>query len=115
MQRLRKLREDKGMTQEELSERIHVSQQRISAYENERATPPIDVLLRYAEFFSISTDYLLSCDRKLKTLKVQVEYMLNEEEMDIIDAYRLMSESNKKIVRTLTSVCYEIEHKEKER
>lgn len=110
MQRLKKLRENRGLTQEQLAEQINISQQRISAYENEYATPPTDVLIRYAEFFETSTDYLLAVDRLPREVGEEMSYVLSEEEQILIDEYRVLSDANRKIVRTVASTCYELEN-----
>lgn len=57
--RLRKLRELKGMTQAELAKKMFVAHQVISCYEAGRHEPPMDTLVKLAEEFQVSTDYLL--------------------------------------------------------
>lgn len=57
--RLRKLRELKGMTQAELAGKMFVAHQVISCYEVGRYEPPLDTLVKLAEEFQVSTDYLL--------------------------------------------------------
>ncbi len=57
--RLRGLREDCDFTQKQLAETFHVSQKAISNWETGRNEPPYDVLIKYAKFFGVSTDYLL--------------------------------------------------------
>ncbi len=59
MDRLRQLRKEKKMTQGLLSIKTGVSQETISRYETGKTTPPADMLIRLAEFFDISVDYLL--------------------------------------------------------
>ena len=56
---LSELREDRGLTQIELSKQLHISNSSISAYENGTRLPSIDILLNLAEFFDVTTDYLL--------------------------------------------------------
>jgi transcriptional regulator with XRE-family HTH domain len=58
-ERLRKLREDKGMTQGFLAELLNVSRQSIGGYENNNVDPPIDILVKIADVFNVSLDYLL--------------------------------------------------------
>lgn len=57
--RLKKLREDQGMTQYELAELLNVSRQSIGGYENDNVDPGIDTLVNIANIFNISLDYLL--------------------------------------------------------
>ena len=56
---LAELREDRGLTQLELSKQLHISNSSISAYENGSRLPSIDILLSLARFFDVTTDYLL--------------------------------------------------------
>lgn len=57
--RLRDLREDNDLTQRQLAEFLHVKQNTYSQYETGTHQLPIDVLIRLAEFYNVSTDYLL--------------------------------------------------------
>ena len=57
--RLRDLREDKDLTQKELSAMIGLTPKMISFYENAQRTPPVDVLIKLAKIFNISVDYLI--------------------------------------------------------
>lgn len=57
MQRLRK---DRGLTQDELADRIYVSRTAISKWESNRGLPSIDSLKVLSKFFDVSIDTLLS-------------------------------------------------------
>lgn len=59
MERLRELREKRNITQVRLSTELEVSQETISAYENGKAEPKLDKLIKIANFLNTSTDYLL--------------------------------------------------------
>lgn len=56
---IRKLRQNRGMGQPELGRRVGASKQSISNWENGNIMPSIDLLIRLADFFGVSTDYLL--------------------------------------------------------
>jgi len=57
--RLVKLRKDRGMTQQQLSDILHISRGTYAQYEIGRRTPDYDILHKLADFFEVSTDYLL--------------------------------------------------------
>ncbi len=57
--RIRDLREDMDLTQEELGKKIGVPQRAYSYYECSKRAIPLDVLIRLAEFYNTSVDYLL--------------------------------------------------------
>ena len=57
--KIRELRKEKGISQSELAKVIHVSQQTITAWENGKAEPSSSYIASIANFFGVSTDYLL--------------------------------------------------------
>ncbi|MBP5288968.1 MAG: helix-turn-helix transcriptional regulator [Clostridia bacterium] len=58
-QRIRDLREDKDLTQKQLAQALHCSQQAYSNYELGQRDIPTEVLIRLARFYKVSTDYIL--------------------------------------------------------
>ena len=57
--RLRDLREDKGKTQAEISSLLGTTQQIYSRYETNRTDLPLRHLIKLADYYHVSTDYLL--------------------------------------------------------
>lgn len=57
--RLRSLRKEKHLKQNYLANLLHVSQRAYSHYENGSRQIPIDILIRLARIYTVSTDYLL--------------------------------------------------------
>ncbi len=57
--RLKKLRTDKKLTQAELGKIINVTKVSISGYESGGRTPDTDNLKRLADYFGVTSDYLL--------------------------------------------------------
>ena len=64
-EKLQELRKQKGLTQEELAERLYVSRTAVSKWESGRGYPNIESLKAIAVFFSITVDELLSSDEVL--------------------------------------------------
>lgn len=58
-EKILKLRKANGLSQDELSERLGISRQSISKWESGQVTPELDKIVKLAETFDISTDYLL--------------------------------------------------------
>ena len=58
-ERLTSLRNNRGLTQEQVSEAISVKRARYNSWENNIASPSIELLKTIANFFNVSTDYLL--------------------------------------------------------
>lgn len=61
-QRIRILRQARGLSQVELAKILGVTKQSVSNWENDNIQPSIDMLKRIAQVFSVSTDYLLGLD-----------------------------------------------------
>ena len=64
-EKLQELRKQKGLTQEELAEKLYVSRAAISKWESGRGYPNIESLKAIAKFFSVTVDELLSTDEVL--------------------------------------------------
>lgn len=58
-QRLRDLREDMDMNQTQVAQLLHTSQTVYSRYERGFQTIPVEHLLILADFYNVSTDYML--------------------------------------------------------
>ena len=57
--RLKEVRKSKGISQTKLAMDLHTSQNTISRYETGEREPGLDELIRLADYFNISIDYLL--------------------------------------------------------
>ena len=57
--RLRQLRTNKGLRQEQVATLIGVNKSAISTYENDTRRPSFEILVRLANLYRVSTDYLL--------------------------------------------------------
>lgn len=64
--RLKMLRENMGLTQENLGKKLHVSKVSICKYETGISEPSLDILVKIADIFDVSTDYLLGREEKQK-------------------------------------------------
>ena len=58
-EKLKELRQQKGLTQEELAKALYVSRTAISKWESGRGYPSIDSMKAIAKFFSVSLDELV--------------------------------------------------------
>lgn len=68
--RIKELREDKGITQNELANILQVSRQSLSNYENEIVEPNISTLIKMADFFNCSLDYLTGRTKEKYNLNI---------------------------------------------
>ena len=90
--RLRELRLSKQMTQAQVAKRLNLSKTTIIGYENNIKTPSIDVLVRLANLYGVTSDYILGIEKK----KVLVIDGLTENEERILKA--LINEFHQQIM-----------------
>ncbi|MBQ3502727.1 MAG: helix-turn-helix transcriptional regulator [Clostridia bacterium] len=62
-EKLKELREEKGLSQLALSKELGFSQAAITRWENNIQTPNIDVAIAVATYFNVSTDYLFGLEK----------------------------------------------------
>ena len=94
MNNLKNLRETKKLTQIRLSIDVEVSQELISQYELGKSKPNVDNLIKLANYFNCSTDYLLE-----RTDIPQMSKSLNKKNdihNIILDKYNTLSDENQK-------------------
>lgn len=66
MLKIRDIREDKDLTQKQISKLLNCTQQTYSRYETGEITIDINNLIKLAEFYNTSTDYLLGLTEEKK-------------------------------------------------
>jgi len=94
MNRIRELRKQKDLTMKDLGNQIGVSESTVSLYENEKRQPDQDTLLRIADYFQVSIDYLLG-RTDVQCIAMQSDQVLNasvtDEEMALLGYFRSMN------------------------
>lgn len=98
LKNLKALRDESGITQKQLAEAIGVSQQSINKYENHNIEPDIETLIRLADYFNTSVDYLIGHTQVRRKIEVVHSYELSTDESCIIDGYRKLSDKQKHCV-----------------
>ena len=63
-QRIREVRQARGMSQVELARLLGVTKQSISNWENDNIQPSIEMLVKLARSLSVSADYLLGLEER---------------------------------------------------
>lgn len=61
-QRIYEMRLALGWSQVELAKRLNIAKQTVSNWENENIQPSIEMLVRLAKLFNVTTDYLLGLE-----------------------------------------------------
>ncbi|CDC71489.1 MULTISPECIES: helix-turn-helix transcriptional regulator [environmental samples] len=70
-QKLQMLRQQAGMSQDALAERLGVSRQAVSRWERDETMPDPDKIVTLADLFGVTTDYLLRQDSGGQTVGAQ--------------------------------------------
>ena len=68
---IKELRLEKNISQNQLSEEIHVTRQAISNWENGKAIPDSDILLTLSSLFKVSINEILSGERNISESNLQ--------------------------------------------
>lgn len=88
-ERLKYLRKQKKTTQQDIADLLHVSQMQISRYENGKDLPGIQSVIKLADYFMVSIDYLLGHEIKTEGTKPVIppieETVLNGEYFLVIN------------------------------
>ena len=95
MNRIKKLREEKRMTQIKLSTELEVAQETISAYESGNHYPSIPVLLKMSEIFNVSCDYILG----VSDIKSILKNPETDEEIELVSDFNELSPLEKAMVK----------------
>lgn len=69
--RIQSLRKIKGVSQEELADKIGVTRQAVSKWESEQSTPDIEKVILLSDYFDVTTDYLLKGIESVDNNKVK--------------------------------------------
>ena len=75
-----------------------MSQSSINDYENRGVEPDIATLIRIADFFEISVDYLVAHTHIRCRLEETGEFTLNERETALVNGYRSIPDSSRKVI-----------------
>lgn len=65
-EKLKSERKNKGWSQEELAEKLFVSRQSVSKWENGQNYPSIEIIIKVSDLFGVTIDELLRSDQELK-------------------------------------------------
>ncbi|OHD08962.1 MAG: hypothetical protein A2Z98_15760 [Spirochaetes bacterium GWB1_27_13] len=96
-QKIKELRTEKNWKQETLAKEIGTDVRQVSLYENDKTSPSIETVVKIAQTFNVSIDYLLIEDYPRRPLilndnsvidKIQNIELLTQEEKDAI--YRII-------------------------
>lgn len=95
--RIAGLRENTRLTQEELADKIGITRAALSHYEKDRREPDYETLKKIADFFNVTTDYLLghSPYRRINTNELGIK------ELELYEGYSEDNLSDERILQII--------------
>ena len=112
--RIKSLREKRGLIQELLATELGITQQMLSKYERDSSIIKVDVLKKLAGYFNVTTDYLLGLSDVKRDLTGQIR--INEtidEYYDLIEVYKRLDKYDQEMIWTMIQVTRKIAEKRK--
>lgn len=112
--RIKNLREKRGLIQELLAAELGITQQMLSKYERDSFIIKVDVLKKLAEYFNVTTDYLLGLSDMKRDLTGQIR--INEtidEYYDLIEVYKKLDRYDQEMIWTMIEAARKIAEKRK--
>lgn len=108
--RIKQLRENRGLIQESLASELGITQQMLSKYERDVLCIKVDVLKRIAEYFNVTTDYLLGVSEVKRDLQGQMKVNKTlDTYYDLIEIYKGLDEYDQEMVwsimQTVKKTC----------
>lgn len=99
--RIKELRQEKELTQNDIAKAINTSQRNISRWENGENEPSSSFIIKLANYFDVSADYLLGLEDDFGscTAAPMGDGSYSSEEREIILKYRTLPEKLKKMIR----------------
>lgn len=107
---IKQLRENRGLIQEILAAELGITQQMLSKYERDILCIKVDVLMKIAEYFNVTTDYLLGISEVKRDLQGQMKMNKTlDTYYDLIEIYKDLDEYDQKMVwsimQTVKKTC----------
>ena len=99
LKNLKLLRTKQNISQQQLADVIGVSQQSVNKYENHSVEPDIDTIIKIADYFSVTVDYLIGRTEIQQTIDIFSEIHFNLEEINLINKYRKATVRDKEIIQ----------------
>ncbi len=99
---LKELRTEKGLTQGELAKCLGISQDSISLWEKGKRVPDTQYVIQFADFFNVSTDYLLGRTDELGGVLMPAPANdLSSEERKLVEDYRGLGKPLKDLLQSM--------------
>ena len=104
------LRKDRGLTQKDFADILHVSKSAVSHYEQGISVPTIQVLITIADYFNVNVDYLLGrCKDNIKYSDINSIYSGSFTVGKLLTMLLSLSKKHRKVLIGLVDMIFESE------
>lgn len=112
--RIKTLREKRGLIQEILAAEVGITQQMLSKYERDISVIKVDILKKLAEYFNVTTDYLLGMSDTKRDLSCEVKMNDSlDKYYDLIEVYKRLDEYEQEMIWSIIQTVGRLEEKRK--
>lgn len=101
VKKLKELRISAGISQQKLADVILVSQQSVNKYENHDIEPDINTLIKIADYFDVSVDYLIGRSNSESSPCQSTYKDISENEFNLIKMFRKLTKKQKELVTNI--------------
>lgn len=113
MNRLKQLREEKKLFQSDLAKHLGVSITAITYYENEKRDMSPDTIIKLADYFGVSTDYLLGKSDIRNPENIQID--IDEADVAFASGFKGLNDTNKMIIKNTLEALLAKQEKDDEK
>lgn len=85
--RIMKLRKKKKLTQQELSEKLFVTDKTVSSWESNRTEPSLEMLIKLSEFLNCPVSYLIYGDTEKNDIETEIRIKVSKDEFNDIESF----------------------------
>ena len=108
MNNLKKLREERGITQLKLATDLNLVKSTICQYEKGNRDLGVTMLIKLSDYFNVSIDYLVGRTEEIKIINTAEEYTAQEKQL--VKAYRKVEpRTQNKLLELVKSISFTIE------
>lgn len=112
--RIKQLRENRGLIQEMLASELGITQQMLSKYERDITLIKVDILKKIANYFNVTTDYILGVSDVKRDLQGQMKMSKTlDEYYDLIEVYKGLDEYDQEMVWSIIEAVRKTDDKRK--
>ena len=109
--RMKKLREEKGLMQQDVCNALDIEQSTLANYENNRRVPKTDILIEIANYYGVSLDYLVGrtddrFDNSKRRPKDLNKFLQQSEIIFDGDTYNLTEDERDMVMKSLEVAFY---------